>query len=159
MSNCCDPVDCSPPGSSVPRNFPGQNTGVGSHFLLQGIFLTQVLNPHFLYYRRSPILQVDSLQTEPPGKPQMYNNKVFFRNFNNIICLAKRYIAIKLKHDLNTSDTWFHTVFNFKNLSFISPPHVMHPHHLYLFPYQLWLTTSTTCQAPFQMLGLWEWPR
>ena len=105
-----------------------------SHFLPWGIFLTQVLNPHFLYYRRSPIFQVDSLPTESPGKPQMYNNKVFFRNFNNIICLAKRYIAIKLKHDLNTSDTWFHTVFNLKKLSFISPPHVMHPHHLYSFP-------------------------
>ena len=30
-------MDCSPPGSSV-QNFPGKNTGVGRHFLLQGIF-------------------------------------------------------------------------------------------------------------------------
>ena len=28
----CDPIDNSPPGSSVP---PGKNTGVGCHFLLQ----------------------------------------------------------------------------------------------------------------------------
>ena len=28
-----------------PWNFPGQNTGVGSHSLLQGIFLTQGSNP------------------------------------------------------------------------------------------------------------------
>ena len=28
----CDPVDCSPPGSSV--HFPGKNTGVGGHSLL-----------------------------------------------------------------------------------------------------------------------------
>ena len=28
-----------------PWNFPGQNTGVGCYFLLQGIFLTQGLNP------------------------------------------------------------------------------------------------------------------
>ena len=28
-----------------PRNSPGKNTGVGCHFLLQGIFLTQGLNP------------------------------------------------------------------------------------------------------------------
>ena len=27
------------------RGFPGKNTGVGCHFLLQGIFLTQGLNP------------------------------------------------------------------------------------------------------------------
>ena len=34
----CDPMDC-------PWNFPGQNTGVGSLSLLQGIFPTQGLNP------------------------------------------------------------------------------------------------------------------
>ena len=42
----CDPVDCSPPGFSVHGNFPGKNTGVGCHLLLQGIFLIQGLNPH-----------------------------------------------------------------------------------------------------------------
>ena len=31
-----------------PWDFPGKNTGVGFHFLLQGIFLTQGLDPHFL---------------------------------------------------------------------------------------------------------------
>ena len=39
----CDPVDCSPPGSSVHGDSPGKNTGVGCHALLQGIFLTQGL--------------------------------------------------------------------------------------------------------------------
>ena len=29
-------------------DFPGKNTGVGCHFLLQGLFLTQGLNPHLL---------------------------------------------------------------------------------------------------------------
>ena len=31
-----------------PWGFPGENTGVGCHFLLQGIFPTQRSNPHFL---------------------------------------------------------------------------------------------------------------
>ena len=35
-------MDCSPPGSSVHGNSLGKNTGVGSHFLLPGIFPTQV---------------------------------------------------------------------------------------------------------------------
>ena len=35
----CDPIDCSPPGSSVRGDFPGKNTGMGCHALLQGIFL------------------------------------------------------------------------------------------------------------------------
>ena len=34
----CDPMDCSPPGSSVHGNSPGKNIGVGSHSFLQGIF-------------------------------------------------------------------------------------------------------------------------
>ena len=36
----CNPMDCSPPGSSVHRNFPDKNTEVGCYFLLQGIFPT-----------------------------------------------------------------------------------------------------------------------
>ena len=48
----CDPVDCNPPGSSCPWNFLGQNTRVDCHFLLQGIFLTQGLNPGLLHCRQ-----------------------------------------------------------------------------------------------------------
>ena len=46
-----DPLDCSSPGSSVPEDSPGKNIEVGCHFLLQGIFPTQVCNPGLLYYR------------------------------------------------------------------------------------------------------------
>ena len=46
-----DPIDCSPPGSSVHRNSPGNNTGVGCHALLQGIFPTQGLNPGLSHCR------------------------------------------------------------------------------------------------------------
>ena len=38
-------MDCGLPGSSVHRDSPGKNTGVGSHSLLYGIFLTQELKP------------------------------------------------------------------------------------------------------------------
>ena len=44
----CNPMDCSPPGSFVRGHSPGKNTGVGCHFLLQGIFPTQESNPHLL---------------------------------------------------------------------------------------------------------------
>ena len=46
-----------------PGNSPGKNTGVGCHFLLQGIFPTQGQNARLLAW------QADSLATEPPGKP------------------------------------------------------------------------------------------
>ena len=48
----CDPMDSSPPVSSVHGDAPGKNTGVGCHFLLQGIFSTQGSNPGLLHCRR-----------------------------------------------------------------------------------------------------------
>ena len=45
----CDPMDCSPPGSSVHGDSPGKNTGVGCHALFQGIFLTQGSNLRLLH--------------------------------------------------------------------------------------------------------------
>ena len=59
----CNPVDCSPPGSSVHGDSPGKNTGMGCCALLQGIFQTQGLNPglphcrqilYFLSHQGSP---------------------------------------------------------------------------------------------------------
>ena len=41
----CSPMDGSLPESSVNGNSPGKNTGAGCHVLLQGMFLTQGLNP------------------------------------------------------------------------------------------------------------------
>ena len=43
----CNPMDCRLPGSSVHGIFPGKNTGVGCHFLLQGISST----PHLLHWQ------------------------------------------------------------------------------------------------------------
>ena len=43
------PTLCRPPGSSVHGDFPGTNTGVGCHPLLQGVFPTQGSNPSFLH--------------------------------------------------------------------------------------------------------------
>ena len=48
-----------------PWDFPGKNTGVGCHFLLEGIFLTPGLNSRLPV---SPALEADSLPAEPPGK-------------------------------------------------------------------------------------------
>ena len=48
----CDPMDCSPPGSSVHGESPGKNTGVGCHTLLQGILPAQGSNPGLLHCRQ-----------------------------------------------------------------------------------------------------------
>ena len=54
----CNPIDCSPPGSSV-------------HGILQARILESVAIPFSrgLSQPRSSALQVDSLPSEPPGKP------------------------------------------------------------------------------------------
>ena len=43
---------CEPTRLSCPWNSPGENTGVGCHFLLQGILLTQGSNLGLLYCRQ-----------------------------------------------------------------------------------------------------------
>ena len=45
----CDPIGCSPPGSSVHGNCLGKNTGEGCHALLQEIFPTQGSSPGLLH--------------------------------------------------------------------------------------------------------------
>ena len=60
-------MDCSPPGFSVHGDSPGKNTGMGCHALLQGIFPTRWKGTGIK--ARSPALLVDSLLSEPPGKP------------------------------------------------------------------------------------------
>ena len=47
-----DPMDCSPPGSSIHGDSPGKNTGVGYHALLQGIFLTQESHQGLLHCKQ-----------------------------------------------------------------------------------------------------------
>ena len=59
----CDPMDCSLPGSSVHGNSPGNNTGIGCHALLQGIFPTQGSNLGLPHYRWI-------FPSEPSGKPK-----------------------------------------------------------------------------------------
>ena len=65
VSDSCDPMDCSPPGSSVHGHSPGKTIGAGCYFLLQGIFLTQ-----------ESALQADSLPTKLQGKPPHRNLKL-----------------------------------------------------------------------------------
>ena len=50
---------------------PGKNTGVGCHFLLQGIFLTQGLNPPCLFLCLLH-WQVGFLPLAPAGKSLVY---------------------------------------------------------------------------------------
>ena len=63
----CDPIDCSPPGSSVHGDSPGKNTRMGCRVLLQGIVSTQGWNLRLLCLLH---WQSGSLPRAPPGKPK-----------------------------------------------------------------------------------------
>ena len=56
-----NPMDCGPSNQLLcPWDFPGKNTGVGCHFLLQGIFPDPGIKP------ASPALAGEFFTTEPP---------------------------------------------------------------------------------------------
>ena len=57
----CDPMDCSPPGSSVDEILQVRILEWVAITFSRGIFPTQGLNLEF------PTLQADSLPSEPPG--------------------------------------------------------------------------------------------
>ena len=50
----CDPMDCSPPGSSVLGVFQAMILAWVAIFFSRGIFLTQGLNPGLLHSRQIP---------------------------------------------------------------------------------------------------------
>ena len=65
VSSSSQPYGLRPAKLLCPRGSPGTNTGVGHHFLLQRIFLTQGSNqclPHLLHW------QEGSSPLAPPGK-------------------------------------------------------------------------------------------
>ena len=51
VSDSLQPHGLEPARLLSPWDFPGKNTGVGCHFLLQGIFTTQGSNLHLLLCR------------------------------------------------------------------------------------------------------------
>ena len=62
----CNPMDCSPPGSSHNGDSPGKDNGICCHALFQGIFPTQGSNPGLQHCMQIFFF----LPSEPPGKPK-----------------------------------------------------------------------------------------
>ena len=110
----CDPMDCIPPGSSVHGVPPGKNTGVGCHFLLQGIFLTQGSNLHLQHWH------TDSLLLHHLGSPILYSRFILkyyifpfktssmFSIFKCILSLTRNKMIFLDFHSLSFSIILFH---------------------------------------------------
>ena len=91
----CEPMDCSPPGSSVHGDSLGQNTGVGSLSLLQGIYPTQGWKPGLPHCRR--ILYQVSHQRNPRIPEWVAypfpRRSSWSRNQARVSCIAGRFFT------------------------------------------------------------------
>ena len=69
-----------------PWDFPGKNTGVGCHFLLQGIFLTQGSNLRLLHWQAASLPLSHQGSHERKYTQYDNNSKVInlFRDYNSI---------------------------------------------------------------------------
>ena len=100
--------DSLPPhGLYSPWNSPGQNTGLGSHFLLQGNLPNPGIKP------RSPELQEESLPTEPQGKPKNTRvgslsllQRIFLTQESNWGLLHCRQILYQLSYCVDHNKLW-----------------------------------------------------
>ena len=120
---------CDPHGLHSPWNSPGQNTGVGSLSLLQGIFTTQGANPGLPHCRR--IL----LPPESPGKPKntgvtslsllqrIFPTQELNRGllhcrqilYELSYCLHKSYFNVVLSEKIEISMIFYHVILSIVN--------------------------------------------
>ena len=68
---------------SMKTSVHGKNTGVGCHFLLQGIFPTQGSNPSLLHW------QVDSLALSHLGSPEKHWHRCKLKSQITLLCKPK----------------------------------------------------------------------
>ena len=99
----CNPMDLPLPW---PWNSPGKNTGVGSHSLLQPIFLTQGLNPGLLHCRQIPYHLSLSW---PLLIPKYHIRHILILAFITILKFIIQ-LAITLYEGLKTTPIWFFSI-------------------------------------------------
>ena len=127
----CNPMDYSPPGSSVHGNPPGKNTGMDCYTLLQGIFPVQRWNSgllhcrrilHYLSHQPSPWIPEWVTYPFPRGSSQL-------KNPTGISCIAGGFFTTwatrKALHNVYVYQIIASCIFLNSNLSFL----------LYLFIY------------------------
>ena len=84
VSDSLRPYGLWPTRLLCPWNFPGKNTGVGCHFLLQGIFPSQGTNPSLLWLLHWPtdslsLSHLGSLTTSFSHGHRRYSEKYIFK--------------------------------------------------------------------------------
>ena len=144
--NLCDPTDCSLLGFLCPWDFPGKSTGVGCHFLLQGIFPTQGLNPGFWHcrhtlhplshhinsweYPKKDILQALNWYNLNPSDGFYVRNKLMWKKCNSLVmdhllfCSSRNFnlkTALKPPWRLRMCDTRYRFWGTLQKITYNSP--------------------------------------
>ena len=113
LSDSLPPHGLQPPSLLCPWNSPVKNTGVGSHSLLQGIFMTQKFNLglghckcilYHLSHQASPNARLDTIKflEENIGKTHLYINhrKTFIDSHSGVMKIktkTNKWDQVKLK--------------------------------------------------------------
>ena len=168
-------MDFSPPGSSVHGDFPGQNIGVGSLSLLQGIF------PFSQPRAGTQVSHVagDSLPSEHRGSPRTLERVAYPfsrgssppRNQTRLSCIAGRFWGLGFLHaKLGLSEISYYNekdlvFFNFSE-HFIKKNKISHVMsivqwiHVYYFPsftiIKIIINISSCLLLPLCLWTIWE---
>ena len=101
----CDLVDCSPLGFFLcPWRSPDKNTGVGCHFLFQGIFPTQISTLPLLPLLHLHHWQAGSLPAESLGKPTLTLTLPLLGIDRNKFCTCPLWLASDMNGAADNSD-------------------------------------------------------
>ena len=112
ISDFLRPCEVYPARLLCPWDFPGKNTGMGCHALLQGIFPTQGSNPCFLHVLHR---QVGSLPLAPPGKSR--------------ICIA----FLKISYPLASIRRDYYSILAVSSVTSSLIPFVHHTPYIWIF--------------------------
>ena len=89
-------MSCRPPDSCL-RDFPGKNTRMGGHFLLQGIFPTQGSNQGLLHW------EADSLPLSHLGSPDSF---IQFTSFAQSCLTLCNSMDCSMPASLSITNSW-----------------------------------------------------
>ena len=99
----CNPMDCNLPDSSVHGIFPGKNTGVGCHFLLQHLVYSRCLISVYFLVQQSASLYSDKIAVcfdECNNQPPVYYT---YKTVINAASVLSNFLLLKSESEVAQS--------------------------------------------------------
>ena len=132
MFDSLRPHGLQPTRLLCPQDFPGKNTGVGCHFLLQGIFPTQRLNPGLLHCRKTLHCMTNQGSVVKLVKKHFY---IQFISVQLLSCVRFFVTSQSVAHQASLSITNSWSLLKLMSIAFVLPSnHLILCHPLLLLP-------------------------